>query len=273
MGKKITIAVVVIVMAAVNAEATRVTRGQWGIDYPSSSFWFDIGDSTMFLFSGIGDSDNHYLSLWRRLPNSLAKGDMVTVTITAPEDQFYRLNVGGFDKTPSSWTTFNDYSPPYNGAKKISIPVTADCQGGILIFLSVSATPPWRLGEKFNIAISEIRVGKYLIDGFSRISTGVASSPLHQPTEFILRQNYPNPFNSSTTIRFDLPEASEATLAIYNINGQLIRTLASGFYSAGEHKVVWDGRDEFSQPVPSGVYLYRLVTAGQTTTKKMNLLK
>ncbi len=86
--------------------------------------------------------------------------------------------------------------------------------------------------------------------GMSNIVTTLA--------DFALMQNYPNPFNPSTTISFSLPEASNVTLAIYNLRGQLIRTLHSGALSAGHHRMVWDGRDSHGVKVASGVYLYRL---------------
>lgn len=104
------------------------------------------------------------------------------------------------------------------------------------------------------------------------IPVAVGSS-LQAPTEFTLYQNYPNPFNASTTIRFDLPQSGEATLAIYNLQGQLVRELITGVYSAGSHQIIWNGHDQHGQSVPSGIYFYKLTTTSQSAVKKLNLLK
>ena len=98
-----------------------------------------------------------------------------------------------------------------------------------------------------------------------------AGSPL--PTAFALAQNYPNPFNPTTTIRFDLPQATNVKLVIYNILGQQVITLVEGLRPAGYHEVVWNGRDADGHAVASGMYLYRLTTDAFVDSKKMVLLK
>ena len=93
------------------------------------------------------------------------------------------------------------------------------------------------------------------------------------PHRFVLEQNYPNPFNPTTLIRFQLPEASEVSLVIYNIRGQAVRHLVSGRKSAGFHQVVWDGTNDRGIPVASGVYLYRLKAGEHRFSRKMMLLR
>nr|MBC8185161.1 T9SS type A sorting domain-containing protein [candidate division KSB1 bacterium] len=95
------------------------------------------------------------------------------------------------------------------------------------------------------------------------------------PKTFNLFQNYPNPFNPTTSIRFDLPEASEIKLAIYNMNGQEIRTLSETSMDAGTHSIVWGGRNNQGQVVPSGVYFYKLRVKSHQweSIKKMILIK
>ncbi len=78
-------------------------------------------------------------------------------------------------------------------------------------------------------------------------------------TAYTLEPNFPNPFNPSTYIRFLLPRPSEVQLRIYNVRGQLIRTLIAERYPEGSHTVIWDGRDDARQPVASGVYFYSLI--------------
>jgi len=94
------------------------------------------------------------------------------------------------------------------------------------------------------------------------------------PEVFALRQNYPNPFNPSTSIQFDIPEATDARLAIYNVIGQEIRTLTEGNVAPGVYEISWDGNDQYGNQVVSGVYFYRLTTSnGFMETRKLVKLK
>ncbi|MCC6476665.1 T9SS type A sorting domain-containing protein [bacterium] len=87
-------------------------------------------------------------------------------------------------------------------------------------------------------------------------------------TEFALYQNYPNPFNPETAIRFNLAEASEVNLSVFNIAGQVVAELANGNFSSGPHTVNFDAAN-----LTSGVYLYRLTAGSFTAQKKMVLMK
>ncbi len=103
--------------------------------------------------------------------------------------------------------------------------------------------------------------------------TAVTDDGLALPERFSLAQNYPNPFNPSTIIAFSLPEPAEVTLTIYNMNGQLVRTLVSSSKSAGDHTVVWDGRDPGGTKAASGLYLYQLRAREFLATRKLLLMK
>ncbi len=93
------------------------------------------------------------------------------------------------------------------------------------------------------------------------------------PQNFILSQNYPNPFNPLTNIRYTLPESGPVTLTIYNIFGQKIRTLVDNVQTAGTHKVIWDGKNDFNMNVASGIYLYQIKFKEKRLMKKMILLR
>jgi hypothetical protein len=93
------------------------------------------------------------------------------------------------------------------------------------------------------------------------------------PNDLSLSQNYPNPFNMSTTIEFGLPSRSRATLTIYNILGERLRTLISDILPAGTYRLSWNGLDESGEPVASGVYLYTLDTEDRSESRKLLLLK
>lgn len=85
--------------------------------------------------------------------------------------------------------------------------------------------------------------------------------------------NYPNPFNPETTIRFDLPVNGLAELSVVNIKGQTVRFLIREYKEAGTHTVIWNGKDDNNNHLPSGIYFYNLKTAGTVTRGKMLLLK
>ncbi len=93
------------------------------------------------------------------------------------------------------------------------------------------------------------------------------------PHKFTLKQNYPNPFNPNTTIAYSLPKQSYIDLKIYNIKGQLVRTLYNDEQEAGEYSINWDGSDEQGRVVSSGVYFYSLQTDDFVQTRKMLLLR
>jgi len=90
---------------------------------------------------------------------------------------------------------------------------------------------------------------------------------------FRLGQNHPNPFNPVTTIRFTLDKEGPVELAVFDVSGRKIRTLASGLMVPGDHLATWDGTDHSGSPVPSGMYFYQLLSGSDVETRKMMLVK
>jgi len=90
---------------------------------------------------------------------------------------------------------------------------------------------------------------------------------------FTLHQNYPNPFNPTTNISFELKDGGQTSLVIYNLKGQVVRTLLHENAKAGSHTLAWDGKDNSGTKVGSGIYFYRLTSGTQTTSRKMLLMK
>lgn len=102
--------------------------------------------------------------------------------------------------------------------------------------------------------------------GFARVQT--------RPEDFALANNYPNPFNPQTTIKYQLPEAADVKLEIYNVVGQVVRTLVADHQTAGRYVVQWDASNDNGQPLSSGIYFYRIQAGGEfQQVKKMLLLK
>ena len=98
------------------------------------------------------------------------------------------------------------------------------------------------------------------------------------PEETALLVNYPNPFNPETWIPYQLAESADVALAIYDIDGQLVRRLAVGHQAAGMYQsrsraAYWDGRNQLGESVASGLYFYTLTAGEFTATRRMLILK
>jgi hypothetical protein len=135
-------------------------------------------------------------------------------------------------------------------------------------------------GGVYALAVSgnEVYVGGRFISAGGVSAIGVArwnsgTSRVEQlsptaPKTFLLEQNYPNPFNPSTTIRYQLPVASEVKLEVYDVLGKKIATLVNERQSAGSYQVVWN-----ASGLSSGTYFYRLQAGTFVETKKMIMVK
>jgi len=105
----------------------------------------------------------------------------------------------------------------------------------------------------------------------SVISSEDSSSPL--PSQFALHPNYPNPFNAGTSISFSLPQRSEVLIRIYTLTGREVRTLVQQSYTAGTHRVSWNGLDDAGEPAASGLYFYQMRAGDFTQSRKMLLIR
>jgi len=103
--------------------------------------------------------------------------------------------------------------------------------------------------------------------------TGIKNETENFPGEFALEQNYPNPFNPNTAIRFSVPTKGYVRIAVYDMLGRYVTTLANEVTEPGTYNVLWDGVDHTGASVSSGVYLYRIEAGAFTASKKMLMLK
>ncbi|MCK4359616.1 MAG: VCBS repeat-containing protein [Candidatus Cloacimonetes bacterium] len=111
-----------------------------------------------------------------------------------------------------------------------------------------------------------------------RTSVGTGNPQTEIPDEYVLSQNIPNPFSTSggnftTKIQYSLPHSSNVSLKIYNIKGELVKTLVSENKSAGSYNVIWDGKNEYGNDVVSGIYFYKIQTDKFSEIKKMLLVR
>jgi hypothetical protein len=141
-------------------------------------------------------------------------------------------------------------------------------------------TEGWEVGDTLNVRfyVNDDLVGKSHtrltgnpLDPAESI-TGITYTPLI-PENMQLLNAYPNPFNPETTISFGLRQAEHVRLSIYNMNGQLLRTLVNSEMEAGLYELKWRGRDESGNQLPSGTYLIQLRAGDWTGLGKCTLIK
>lgn len=93
------------------------------------------------------------------------------------------------------------------------------------------------------------------------------------PVSMTLKQNFPNPFNPATSIAFDIHQDGDVALRIFNIKGEVVKTLASGYIRPGRYNLSWDGTDAAGQKVAAGSYLLVLSNGNEQLSKNMLLVK
>jgi hypothetical protein len=119
--------------------------------------------------------------------------------------------------------------------------------------------------------VHEVLVGVLGVPAPNGLSTG---SPTPQAgMVYSLAQNAPNPFNPRTEINFSLASKAPVRLEVFNIMGQVVRTLVNEERSAGSYQVAWDGLNDTGESVTSGVYFYKLNAGDFTETRKMVLVR
>ncbi|HEX9653445.1 MAG TPA: FlgD immunoglobulin-like domain containing protein [bacterium] len=194
-----------------------------------------------------------------------------------PNDKLVFLTVADSGTLSEDWLFVGGQE---NAAGKITIgganttPTTAS---GVLIKVMFKTTgTPGTDSLRLREFVSDIRTAT-TTDGALNPLPADVRSPLLSPLGFTLFQNYPNPFNPETRIRFDVPDVLggklRVQLSVYNLSGQLVRTLVDDDRAPGLHEVDWDGRNHEGMVLPSGVYFYT-VRAGQfQETKKMSFVR
>ncbi len=123
-------------------------------------------------------------------------------------------------------------------------------------------------GTVYGYSIFELSV--YPVD-----TTGIndVQSEIKTPSKFLLEDNYPNPFNPTTNIKYHIAKAGQVKIDIFNISGQLVKTLVNSYHTSGDYFVTWDGKNNYGSIISSGTYFYRMTAGNFVDTKKMIFLK
>jgi hypothetical protein len=159
-----------------------------------------------------------------------------------------------------------DLGQAAQGTYAITLPRGTDCRPYYFLFVDGAGTT-WRYPEEGSFATSgeggcSIDYIEEAISVNEMPSLGVA-----------LRQNVPNPFRYTTAISFQLSQPARVRITIHNVAGRLVRGLLEADTPAGNHQVVWDGRDANGRSADSGIYFCRLSAAGESRVRQILLLR
>jgi hypothetical protein len=105
------------------------------------------------------------------------------------------------------------------------------------------------------------------------VTKDIPATSGHNELQMVLYQNQPNPFNPTTVISYELADAGDVELRVYNARGALVKILESAYRPAGRHDITWDATNDRGERVASGMYFYHLQTAAFSRTRKMVLLR
>ena len=140
---------------------------------------------------------------------------------------------------------------------------------GDIVKIEVINSTGQRIGEsRFTVSQQEIATAYRIVR--------IRYNPIPEFSRVL--QNYPNPFNPETWMPFELSQDAEVSITIYDVSGQLVRTLDIGFQSAGiyssqDKAAYWDGKTETGEKVASGVYFYNIELGDYSETRRMVILK
>ncbi|MHB8578889.1 MAG: T9SS type A sorting domain-containing protein [Ignavibacteriaceae bacterium] len=145
-----------------------------------------------------------------------------------------------------------------------------------MVGTALNWTPTWPLPESADLKYTSASVKSMSTDGLPEGDpywfggvTAVPKTVAQVPNQFALYEAYPNPFNPATNIKFSLSQSGNVSLKIYNVMGQLVRTLVDNVYKNKGDYNYQVNMDNLS----SGVYFYTLIQGNQQLTKKMVLMK
>lgn len=131
----------------------------------------------------------------------------------------------------------------------------------------------WGMPSHIRVSTGTMQEMESFITALDDILNHVSASDLSRPIASSLDGNYPNPFNSSTHISYSVAKGGPVLIQIFNIRGQLVKTIVDSFRPAGIYAFTWDGKNQSGKAVASGSYFYRMTTGDYVQTRRMILVK
>lgn len=159
-----------------------------------------------------------------------------------------------------------------DGTPNYMINVVVPAQSNLTVNVSFQPEAYMQYSGTMQINTDDLDTPLYEIplSGFGQV---VANDDPVTPLVTELRGNYPNPFNPETTISYSVKESAPVQILVYNLKGQLVRTLVNEAKPAGNHSVVFNGLDDSRRSLSSGVYFFKMRAGKYTDTRKMILMK
>jgi hypothetical protein len=215
-------------------------------------------DCTNVSCTGVGED----LPSCQVIPASV---DFDTVRVGASKDTTFTVtNTGGGVLTGNVSESCDHYSIVSNGG-------AFGLAAGESLVVTVRFEPDSSGTHNCSIETGSALCSDVTCMGVGKIVTSAGSDSRSYP--LALHQNHPNPFNPATRIGFTLTRESRVMLEVFDVAGKRIKTLVDRSMVAGRHSEMWDGTDNNGNPVPSGIYIYRLKTGDKTLSRKCALLK
>jgi hypothetical protein len=238
-----------------------------------------VTPTTTFLASGDLDAEDQ-----EAIPNSIVS---IPFNISGGENIYAFEGSISYDPTkvtpaedPIEWSQLLDgffISTVVEGDMIHFVGAGANPDGAEGVFLTSNfiLNEDVEIGEETTITLNGMKFNSNLVleDVGAIIASVVSIDPIAIPDHFVLQQNYPNPFNPSTTIRYGLPDDANVSLMIYDIRGQVIQTIESGYQPAGWYNVNWSGETAEGKTISTGIYFARLVAGKYSEVIKMLYLK
>jgi|GEM_PF-5251031 len=212
------------------------------------AFYYEMGDTNFTLLGTLTGSPNDISKALHVADNGMVIG------VSGPSS----INVTTFVWTPTiGMTSLEQYL----------------MDAGITIPNSMSFNWPRAFSADGSTLIGEY-VDFYNGSGNYRIDFGKTSAvgeTVSRPSR--LTGVSPNPFNPMTTVSFALDRRQQATVSVYDISGRKVAELADQIFEAGDHRIVWRGKDQSGGEAPSGTYIVRLVSGQETDSRTISLIR
>jgi hypothetical protein len=170
--------------------------------------------------------------------------------------------------TGKHWHAFRDFAVDSGGYT-----LTLSVDDSIRFNWSYPVDPEYRVDRLVSNIWIEDPDTREVLQALRDFVPDISGVEVADVPEVVLHRNAPNPFSSSTGISYNLKTGGRVRVAVYSLEGRLVKELEDGFVGEGSHSTGWDGRDRLGNEVASGVYYYRLETEHAIHSGKMILLR
>ena len=260
----------------------------WGIKIDKSNVkWIATS-------AGLAKFDDVFWEIFDTTNSPLPVNTIWSIEVDAENNKWIGTKGGGLVKYDNdNWIIFNstDTELPDNNIWTIAIDSTGNkwlgtINGGVVKFDNFR----WEIFNTENSVLLNNTIWDIEVDHNNNvwigtnyglafyqqdsITTNIAASKSRENcVSFNLKQNFPNPFNSSTSILFQVNYPTQIKIRIYDINGKHVRNLFNGFRKTGTYKIIWDGTDDKSRRIVSGLYFCKMTDGNQVSVRKVTLLR